>query len=371
MAENLGKYGLDAKCTFILEQYREYLPVFGKMNDIVLDTLEKGIKELGIYVTALEGRVKKEASLAGKLDLKGFKYADIFSLTDIVGARVITFYSTEVDKISAMVDRVFDVDWDNSVDKRKMHELDSFGYNSLHLVCRIPKRLHEEPEHPEINDFRFELQLRTALQHVWATMNHDTGYKTGFEVPHEYLRNLNRLAGMLELADEQFSAIRTSINDYRRKVQSLVSSGHFDEVPLNGDTFRSYLDLHPFDSLNKKIAAINQAEIHGSSFMPYLRFFKAMGFETLGQIEELRNKYSEDAYRLAAFQLGNTDLDIISSTVAIQDLCIVAILERGGGMTGLKFLFDTVYGTSEYNEKRAERILEQVAQLDILKRDIT
>lgn len=365
MAEDLEKYGLGMHGTMILEEYRMHLPVFEKIKEIVLDNIQNGVRELGVYVTAIEARVKTEASLAGKLELKGAKYEDIFSLTDIVGARVITFYSDEVDKISSMADHMFDIDWQNSVDKRKMHELDSFGYNSLHYICRIPKSLYFDPEHPEINEFRFELQMRTALQHVWATMYHDTGYKSGVEVPREYLRNLNRLAGMLELTDEQFSIIRTSINDYRRKVTGLVSSGKFDEVPLNGDTFRSYLGLNPFDKLNKRIAAINQAEIHPASFMPFFKYFKAMGLNTLGDIEAMKQSYSESAYQLAVFQLGNTDIDIISSTVGLQDICIVAILAIGGGSAALKFFFDTVYGESDYNQVRAARILEQASKLNI------
>lgn len=362
----MEKYGLDLHATMILEEYREKLPSFDKLLEVAQGSIEKKINDLKLYVTAVEGRVKTEKSLAGKLELKGSKYESLTDLTDIVGIRVITFYSDEVDKVAALADRMFDIDWTNSVDKRKMHELDSFGYNSLHFICRVPPKLYSDPEHPEINEIRFELQIRTALQHVWATMYHDTGYKSGVEVPHEYLRNLNRLAGMLELADEQFSTIRTSINDYRRQVQSLVQSGKFSEVPLNGDTFRSYLELKPFDKLNKRIAAINQAEIHEATFMPYLKFFKAMGFKTLGDVEELKAKNSEDAYQLAVFQIGTTDIDIISSTVAIQDLCIVAIIKHGGGKSSLKFFFDTVYGESDYNKQRADRIFEQASQLEFM-----
>ena len=366
MAEGLEKYGLDLHCTMILEEYRDNLPVFEIIRDIVYDKLKESIESNGIYLNAIETRIKTEKSLAGKLEIKGSKYATLEDITDIVGARIITFYSDEVDKISALVDRIFDVDWANSVDKRKMHELDSFGYNSLHYICRIPKSLHYDPMHPEINTIRVEIQMRTALQHVWATMYHDTGYKSGVEVPKEYLRNLNRLAGMLELADEQFSLIRTNINDYRRQVQNLVASGRFDDVPLNGDSFKSFLNLRPFDKLVKRIAAINQAEVHESSILPYLAVLNHLQFKSLGDVDRMIKDNSEDAYTLAVYQIGNTDLDIISSTVAIQDLCVVTILKNKGGAGGLKHMFDLLGGSSDYNAERAERILQTAKQLPFM-----
>lgn len=368
MSDDLEKYGLGLKETMILEDYRLMLPTLHRMEEVVAATLRENIAKSGLYITALETRIKTEESLAGKLELKGSKYATLEDITDILGARIITFFTDEVDKISAMVDRIFDVDWQNSVDKRKMHELDSFGYNSLHFICRIPESLFHDDEFPQLNSIRFEIQIRTALQHVWATMYHDTGYKSGVEVPKEHLRNLNRLAGMLELADEQFSAIRTSINDYRRQVQGLVSDGRFDEVPLNGDTFRSYLELKPFDKLNRKIAAINQAEVHQVSAIRYLAALKSLGFNTLGDIQNLIKDYSEDAYQLAIFQIGNTDIDIISSDVAIQNLLEVYILVNGGGEMGLVRLFDLINGESSYNRQRAERVLSQARQLSFMNR---
>jgi hypothetical protein len=97
-------------------------------------------------------------------------------------------------------------------------------------------------------------------------MYHDIGYKSDVEIPIEYQRNMTRLAGMLELADEQFSHIRKEINGYRRTVQSMVANGNFNEVPLNGDTFRSFLKLRPFKKLADKIAAINEVNRLGSEY---------------------------------------------------------------------------------------------------------
>lgn len=367
MAEDLAKYGLDFHGTMILEEYRAMLPAFERMRDVVLRVLTDCLKQNNLLVTAVEARVKEEKSLAGKLELKGSKYAGLADITDILGARIVTFYSSDVDKIAALAENTFEIDWANSVDKRKMHELNSFGYMSLHFICRIPKSLYCDPEFPEINDVRFELQMRTALQHVWANMYHDIGYKSGVEVPREYLRSLNRLAGLLELADDEFSRIRSDISDYRRKVESLVAGGRFDEVPLNGDTFRSYLSLGPFDALNARIASINCAEIHKSSAINYLSVFSLLQFRTLGDIERLRTDYSESAYQLALLQIGGTDLDIISSTLALQNLCIVYLLVNGGGKAGLVAFYDIINGKSAYNSQRADRVIAQAGQLPFIK----
>jgi len=361
-------YGLDPHCQMIIDDYREHLDIFIKMRDVIETTLREQMAANDLMVTAVESRVKAEASLAGKLELKGSKYRGLEDITDIIGARVITLFTDDVDKVASIAENFFDVDWDNSVDKRKMHDLNSFGYMSLHYICRIPKRLYCDPAHPEINSIRWELQLRTTLQHMWANMSHDTGYKSGVEIPHEYLRTLNSLAGLLEIADNEFSRLRIAINDFKRRVTSLVRDGQFNEVLLDIDTYRSYIKLGPFDSLNANIAAINQAEIHKVSLMPYLEYFKTIGFKTLGDIDNMIRSYSEEAYMLARYELGKTDLDIVSSSVGVQNLCTAMILLKGEGIDGLKLFFDTIFGESPYNKVRSERITEEASRLPFMKK---
>ena len=352
MADN---YKLDAHAQAILEEYRQQRPVFAKMQETIPAQVRALFDEAGIVVASIESRVKEEKSLAGKLELKGAKYASLADITDVFGMRIITFYIDDVDKVASVVERLFEVDWDNSVDKRKLHEVDRFGYMSLHYICR----------HPDF-PFRFEVQMRTILQHAWANMNHDTGYKSDVEVPMEYMRNMNRLAGMLELVDEQFSRIRTEINDYRRQVQSLVASGHLEEVPLDGDTFRSYLNLGPFDALNRRIASVNQAEIQEVSLMSYLGVFKLLGFKTLGDIADLIRDNAEAAYQLACYQISLTDLDILASSVGPQNLCIAYLLKKGSGRAGIRLMLDALNGESESNDMMAEYIVEQAKGLSFM-----
>ena len=357
---------LDMHTEMILDEYREQHPLYVKLEEVAMEQLRHCIEANNLRVAGLESRIKTEKSLSNKLELKGHKYKSVNDITDIVGLRVVTFFSDEVDIISALVEKMFEIDWANSVDKRKMLEIDRFGYMSLHYICRIPKSRYQDEDYPQLNQIRFELQMRSTLQHVWANMYHDMGYKSDVEIPVEYQRNMNRLAGMLELADEQFGRIRKEINDYRRNVQSLVANGNFDEVPLNGDTFRTYLELKPYKRLTEKIAGINQAEIYEDSLIPYYQILLHMGMKTIGDIERLRNKYSDGAYQLALIQLAGTGLDIVASSVALQNICIVAILKQGFGEAGLIRLFAAIYGESSYNLQRAQRIYQQALKTNLL-----
>jgi ppGpp synthetase/RelA/SpoT-type nucleotidyltranferase len=346
---------LDPHGEQLLQQYRELRPTLQQLADEATNMLRQALREQGVYVTAIEHRVKTEKSLTGKLELKGVKYKSIDDITDLVGLRVITFYTDEVDKVAVIAQRIFDIDWQESVDKRKLHSLDSFGYNSLHYICRLRK-----------GGPRFELQMRTALQHVWSTIEHDTGYKGDVKIPNEYKRQFSRLAGMLELVDEEFSRLRTVLTDYRRQTLALVKSGQLDDVPLSRETFRSYLDLQPFDRLNHRIAAVNQAELFPVGMMPYLRVLESFGMETLGDVQHFIDENSDDAYQLALSQLAITDLDILSSNTALQYLCLVYVLKHDGGRTGLKSFYDMINGESEANGIVADLMLEQAKTLPFM-----
>jgi ppGpp synthetase/RelA/SpoT-type nucleotidyltranferase len=346
---------LDPHGEQLLQQYRELRPTLQQLADEATNMLRQALREQGVYVTAIEHRVKTEKSLTGKLELKGAKYKSIDDITDLVGLRVITFYTDEVDKVAVIAQRIFDIDWQESVDKRKLHSLDSFGYNSLHYICRL-----------RTGGPRFELQMRTALQHVWSTIEHDTGYKGDVKIPNEYKRQFSRLAGMLELVDEEFSRLRTVLTDYRRQTLALVKSGQLDDVPLSRETFRSYLDLQPFDRLNHRIAAVNQAEVFPVGMMPYLRVLESFGMETLGDVQHFIDENSDDAYQLALSQLAITDLDILSSNTALQYLCLVYVLKHDGGRTGLKSFYDMINGESEANGIVADLMLEQAKTLPFM-----
>lgn len=344
----------------LMEQYRQLRPVLERLDKMVYEKLCQSLGGLHVEINAIEHRVKTEQSLVGKLELKGDKYQSINEVTDLVGLRIITYYTDDVDKVAAIVKQLFDVDWQNSVDKRKLHQLTSFGYNSLHYICSM--RTGDR----QIDGVKFEIQMRTTLQHVWSAIEHDIGYKGAVKLPPEYRRQFSRLAGMLELADDEFSRLRTTMTEYRRQMQALVKSGRLSEVPLSTDSFRSYLELRPFDRLNQRIAAVNQAELFHTSEMIFLPVFEHYGMETLGDIQSFIDENSENAYQLALTQLAVTDIDIMADSVALQNLCFVHTLKRGEGLEGITFVYDTLYGHNSSNAMLAQTLLNQAMTLPFM-----
>ena len=95
----------------ILAEYDEMLPIYRRLERIVEISLQNIIDNNGLTVTAVSARVKSRESLAGKLALKGDKYHSLGDITDILGARIITFYTDDVDRIAALTEKLFDIDW--------------------------------------------------------------------------------------------------------------------------------------------------------------------------------------------------------------------------------------------------------------------
>ena len=349
---------MDLHSEMILSQYLAAKDSYKKLQEVVTNELKAIVSDLGMMVNIVESRVKTEKSLTGKLELKGFKYKDLSDITDILGARVVTFYSDEVDKFAAQVEKRFIVDFENSIDKRKIYKVDQFGYMSLHYICQVPKEMYYDEAHPEINEFKFEIQIRTNLQHTWASIYHDTGYKSDVEVPTEYLRRLNRLAGLLELADNEFNDIRASIDDYRRRMRTLFNEGEFGNIELNLDSFKEYLSIEPFNEINDRIADTNNLEVEEISLLPLLDVFKKFGFKTIKEIVDLVNDEAEDAYQIAIRQFSGTDIDIMTSFTGPLALCYAYVVKKGSGVIGIRTILDIIYGKRDSNSRFAHKVYD-------------
>lgn len=345
----------DSTSEAILEQYRELTPTLEYVRATAVRALRRAVDESGIMCAGVTARVKTEASLAGKLERKRH-YSSLSDVTDLVGLRVITYFVDDVDKVAAVVADLFDVDESEIEDKRASLSATQFGYLSLHYLCRLPERLCDE-RYPQAGTMLFEIQMRTALQHVWAEVEHDTGYKTEIECPREWRRSFSRVASLFELADAELMRIRDGLNRYRHDTHVLIEHGCLDKVAIDADTLRTWLETGPFDKLNERIAQINGSDITDASADDYLAAFDLLELHTLEDLARMVKEESDEAYRLAERQLADTGLDIISSTVGLQNLCVAHALRQGMGEVGLRLLFESLGTSAHYAERRAKTML--------------
>lgn len=191
----------------------------GKMIELLSDLIKNKL----IPTHQINGRVKERISLEGKINRKQDKYTSLDEITDIVGIRIITFLESDVDKIASIIEEEFEVDEENSIDKRKLNS-DQFGYRSLHFVVSCNKTRARLVEYKRFKKLKFEIQIRSILQHAWAEIEHDLGYKGIRSIPDAYKRSFNRLAALLESADLEFDRLKKELDKYELEVEDLIEN---------------------------------------------------------------------------------------------------------------------------------------------------
>lgn len=206
----------------------------------------------GIKVHAIGCRIKDRESLRHKLSRPDKTYQSLWEVTDLVGLRVTTYFEDEVAAVAQLIERHLPVDWDHSTDKRHALGEHSFGYRSVHYVCAFEPALCERHGAPSM--LRCEIQLRTVLQHAWAEIEHDLGYKSLAGLPPRERRRFNQLAALLELADDAFLGIRRGLQRYQDDVRERLRSGQ--PLALDPVALRSLLDDDPAVlALDRAVAA--------------------------------------------------------------------------------------------------------------------
>ena len=348
---------MELKYRLILEDYRKQRDAFVKLGDTVHSMLADIVKDLGLTVLAVEHRVKEEKSLAGKLERKGDGYNTLEDITDILGCRVVCFLSDEIDQIGKKVEESFVVDWEHSSDKRALIQEDAFGYLSLHYICSLPSG-DKWPD--EICGKKFEIQIRTILQHAWSVIHHDIGYKSDFGVPRDIKRQFARLAGLLELADDEFVRARDNMVGYTEDIRQRIITDDADDVAINMISLNQYVHHNKkMQGVIREIADIAGAEISiidPESYIPQLAF---LGITKLGDIENMIKENYDLAMKMAKNALSAAELDIVSSSVALRFLCRAELINKNYDFDQIVEFLKISLKAQEKAERQAKLLLKQ------------
>jgi predicted RNase H-like nuclease/ppGpp synthetase/RelA/SpoT-type nucleotidyltranferase len=167
------------------------------------------LDDAGINYLSVTGRTKSVASFAAKAEraLDGVPlYADpLEEITDQIGVRVITYLRSDVAAVADLLGDQLAV-LDNRDLGQETASQGRFGYASRHLLVTLERPAGADSPAGR----RAQVQIRTVLQHAWAEFEHAIRYKG--TIPAADAPDLDRrftlAAGLLELADREFSLIR-------------------------------------------------------------------------------------------------------------------------------------------------------------------
>ncbi|NMD72435.1 hypothetical protein HHO41_19375 [Bacillus sp. DNRA2] len=208
----------------IIDEYKVSKELYKDFCTKIEGLIKDILKQKNLNYHSIESRVKEENSLDLKVKNSNGKYTCLGEITDVTGLRIITYFSDDVDMIAEIIQKEFEIDKSNSVDKRKQLDPDRFGYLSLHYVVKLNGNRVTLPEYQRFKDLKVEIQIRSILQHAWAEIEHDLGYKTKHSIPSLVRREFSRLAGLLELADEEFIKIRKNLDEYNENIKEQIKS---------------------------------------------------------------------------------------------------------------------------------------------------
>ena len=199
--------------TSLTAQYSSSLATYESITSQLQSMLSLLLGRESLHIHSICGRTKDAASLQEKIRRHGHKYKSLTDITDLCGLRIITYYEDEVDKIAALLRKHFSIDEENSIDKRKKLAPNAFGYTSLHLIVNLPVNAKGICLQAHDRICKVEIQIRSILQHAWAEIEHDLEYKNPQGTSDEIRRRFSRMAGLLEVADDEFTAIRDALQD--------------------------------------------------------------------------------------------------------------------------------------------------------------
>jgi predicted RNase H-like nuclease/ppGpp synthetase/RelA/SpoT-type nucleotidyltranferase len=174
------------------------------------------LDEAGINYLSVTGRTKSISSFAAKASRRSGGrpvYPDpLRDITDQIGVRVITYVHSDVTAVADLLhDQVV------VKDDRDMGQVTAsqgrFGYASRHLLIALDAARESQAAYESLHGRVASVQIRTVLQHAWAEFEHDIRYKGTVPDEHapEFDRRFTLAAGLLELADREFSEIRSRL----------------------------------------------------------------------------------------------------------------------------------------------------------------
>ena len=201
-----------------VREYAEHHAELRLAADHYVAMVTSTLDEAGINYLTVSGRAKSVASFAAKAarvaDGQPVFADPLREITDQIGIRVITYVHSDVQAVADLLQDQVVVYDDRDLGQETAGE-GRFGYASRHLLVGLDPVREGQAGFELLRGRQAQIQIRTVLQHAWAEFEHDIRYKG--TIPDEHVPDFDRrftlAAGLLELADREFSTIRDRLRD--------------------------------------------------------------------------------------------------------------------------------------------------------------
>jgi putative GTP pyrophosphokinase len=284
--ENLEE-GTRASVDSILAEFDGKKEVLEALCAKTKNLIEECLDDAQIRYQSVQARVKTRKKLRQKYIRPDKNYKRLDDITDLAGLRIITYYEDEVDLVAEVIRREFEIDPQNSVDRRSS-EPDRFSYQAINYVVR-----HSGPRWASVEYKRFrgvccEIQITSILRHAWAEIEHDW-YDLEDAFPAQIKRRFARMAALLEVAESEFLELRKKRSEYQRSIAVQIEA-NVSGVPIDAVSLRSYIEQ---DALVAKIdqaiavaRGFSAVSAHAQAIDSALKITSRAGLKT---VEDLRS----------------------------------------------------------------------------------
>lgn len=224
----------------LIADFTDREPLYEEFGIKIKDTIKKQLQSK-VKDFICSSRPKDIKSFSEKIQRPNKNYKNpLADITDLTGVRFIVCYLDEIQAVVDIVENEFTIDKENSIDKSKLYKPDTFGYLSAHYIVTLNEEKKKKNEWKKFDGIKAEIQIRTQLQHSWALVSH-TLYKDENDVPINLQRRLNRLAGLFELADQEFIGIKERHKRYVEETKEDFETDKTDKTEINSITINEFI----------------------------------------------------------------------------------------------------------------------------------
>ncbi|MEU7917843.1 GTP pyrophosphokinase [Micromonospora zamorensis] len=248
----------------------------------------------------ITARAKDPESLQQKLSIK--RYDSLQLIPDLAGIRIVTSYTSDLRAICEIVRSEFDVIEEVP---HGFGQPDAFGYASQHMIVRLTGNRSTLAEWITMADLHCEIQVRTIMQHAWASISHALDYKTDQEIPGEVKRKLHQVAALIEVSDSLFDSFRADVEALREHYATVSSAEGWRLLPVNHDALEATLGKISIAGIAAKIEALHlpvngvgdigslsskQKEVLSGEISAIAERAALLGIKTMGELDAALNQ---------------------------------------------------------------------------------